>query len=324
MVGVAFRQGRQLQQPGFRNVVGMDGGHIEYALGQRAGLIKDHDLGTGQYFQIVAAFDQNAVPRGPADAAEEGEGHRDDQSAGAGDHQKIERPGDGVGPGDGGKQRGQERQRHGGEHHGGRVIAGEFGNKVFRFGLFAAGVLHQVQNLGDGGFRKGAGHLDRQHAGQIHAAGDHVVPALHLAGQGLAGKGGGVYRGGALQYYAVQRDALACLDDDGAAHRHLLRGHLDQGPILFYIGIIGPDIHQGSDRLAGLGHRVALEELAHLIEEHDENGLRVFAHTERPHSGQGHEKVLVKDLAASRAALKRMRERVRFCFLDMRLRLLLK
>ena len=57
---------------------------LKHALGQGAGLVKDHELRVGQRLQIVAALDQNALAGGAADAAEEAQGHGDDQRAGAG------------------------------------------------------------------------------------------------------------------------------------------------------------------------------------------------------------------------------------------------
>ena len=47
----------------------VDAVDLENALGQGAGLIKDHGLDLGQRFQIVGAFDQDAGPAGAADAA---------------------------------------------------------------------------------------------------------------------------------------------------------------------------------------------------------------------------------------------------------------
>ena len=75
VVGVRLRQGGQLQKPGLRALVGVDGSHVEHALGQGAGLIKNDYLRVGEDLQVVAALDQDALLGSPADAAEEGEGH---------------------------------------------------------------------------------------------------------------------------------------------------------------------------------------------------------------------------------------------------------
>ena len=193
------------------------------------------------------------------------------------------------------KGRDHGQQDGGNDHHRG-IVAGELGDEVLGPGFFAAGVFHQVQDLGHGGLLKGFGHTDLQEAGEIDAAGDHVVPRLGLPGEGFTGEGGGVQCGLALQHHAVQGHPLPCLDDDGVPHRHLVRVHLHQLAAPLYIGIVGPDIHQGGDGLPGLAHGVGLEELAHLIEEHDEHGLGVLADAERTQSGQRHQKVFIKDL----------------------------
>ncbi|CUN71746.1 Uncharacterised protein [Flavonifractor plautii] len=302
VVGVALRQGGQLQKLRLAAVVGMDGGDVKHAAGQSAGLVKDHEFRFGQYLQIVAALYQNTVFRGPADAAEEGQGDGDDQGAGAGDHQEVQSPLDGVHPLDGGKQGGQEGQSHGGQHHGGGVVPGELGDEVFCLGLLAGGVLHQIQNFSHSGLLKGLGDPNPQQAGQVDTAGDHIVAGLGLPGEGLAGEGRSVHIRGALQHHAVQGDALAGLDDDGVTHRHILGVYLPELTVHLNVGVVGPDIHQGGDGLAGLVYGIALEELAHLVEQHDEYGLGVFAGGQGAHSGQGHQKVFIKDLAVGDVA----------------------
>ncbi|CUP90574.1 Uncharacterised protein [Flavonifractor plautii] len=298
----AFRQRGQLQQLGLRALVRVDGGDVEHPLGQGAGLIEYQNLGICQDLQVIAALDQDAGLGGPADAAEKAEGHRDDQGAGAGDHQKDEGAVETVGPGHQAQQRRQRGQKDGGDDHHRGVVPGEFGDKVLGLGLLAAGVFHQVQDLGHRGRAELLGHPHPQQARQVDAARDHVVAGLHLPGQGLAGEGGGVHRGAALQHHAVQGDALPGLDDDGVPHRHGLRVHLLQSPAPLQIGIVGPNVHQRSDGLAGAVHGVALEELAHLIEQHDKDRLGVLPGEESADGGQRHQKILVKDLAVGDVA----------------------
>ena len=97
---------------------------------------------------------------------------------------------------------------------------------------------------------------------------------------------------------AVQRHPLTGLDDDHIAHRHILRVHLpDLTALGLQIGGVRANVHQGGNGLAGLAHGVILEQLAHLIEEHHKYGLAVFPGAEGTYGGQGHEEVLVEDLA---------------------------
>src|SRR5699024_1298388 len=91
--GIALGQGGGLQQGIPVPAVGrVDPGDLKDAPGQGAGLVKDHDFGAGQLFQIGGALHQNAAGAGPADASEKAQGNRDDQGAGAGDDQEGEGP----------------------------------------------------------------------------------------------------------------------------------------------------------------------------------------------------------------------------------------
>ena len=53
-------------------------------------------------------------------------------------------------------------------------------------------------------------------------------PALHIAGQALAGEGAGVQAGAALHHDTVNGDLFAGLDYDDAADCHLIGIHLFQ------------------------------------------------------------------------------------------------
>ena len=59
---------------------------------------------------------------------------------------------------------------------------------------------------------------------------------------------------------------------------------------------ISPNVHQSRDGLAGLAYGIVLEQLAYLVEQHNEHSLGVFGGGEGAHSGQGHQEILVKDL----------------------------
>ncbi len=99
---------------------------------------------------------------------------------------------DALRPGDMDKEGEKQSQQSGGDDHHGGVDPGELGDEVLSLGLFAAGVLHQVQDSGHRGLLKGLGDLDPQQAGQVDAAADDVAARIHLTGEGLTGEGGGV------------------------------------------------------------------------------------------------------------------------------------
>ena len=274
-----------------------DFGDSKTALGQGARLIKDHRVRLGQRLQIVAALDQDALAGGSADTAEEAEGDGDDQRAGAGHHQEVQRPQYPGAPGTQPHQGGQHGKGYGAQHHGGGVIPGEFRNKVLRLGLFGSGVFHQVQNFGHGGLAEGAAHLHPQQTAEVDTAADHLVPGRHIPGHGLAGKGGGIQGGGALHHGAVQGHPLSGTDDDDLVHRHLLRVHGDHLAIPLHVGAVGADVHELGDGGAAAADGHTLEQLAHLVEEHDGHAFPVFSTAEGADGGQSHEKVFVKYLA---------------------------
>ncbi len=111
MAGEALRQGGAFQQLGLGHAVRRDSfGDLENALRQGAGLVKHGNAGLGQGFEVVAALDQDAALGRAADAAEEGEGDRNDQRAGAADNQEGQGAHDPVQP------VAQEQRRHKGQH----------------------------------------------------------------------------------------------------------------------------------------------------------------------------------------------------------------
>ena len=124
---------------------------------------------------------------------------------------------------------------------------------------------------------------------------------MDVPGQGLAGEGGGIQGGAALQNGAVQRHPLAGLHHNDGAHRHVLRVHFLQAVFRFQIGGVRPDVHQGGDGGPGLAHGVILEQFAGLIEQHDEHGLVKIAGGVGAHRGNRHQEVLVEHLAVDDA-----------------------
>ena len=305
MGGGALRQRRVFQQLLLVHVAVVYRRHLEHALGQRAGLVEHHRLYLGQRLQIVGALDQDALMAGAADTGEEAQGNADHQRARAAGHQERQRTVYPLLPlavhaahQPDHRRDNSQRQRAVAYHR--RVNAGELGDKVLAAGLAGAGVLHQLQDLGYRGLAKGFCGPDLQHAGHVDAAADDLVALPGVPGQALAGQGAGVQGGAALGDDAVDGHLLARLHHDDGADGHLVRVHLYQLAVLLNVGIVRPDVHQRADVLPALAHRVALEQLADLIEQHHGDGLVIVAallidgQRERAHRGHRHQEVLVE------------------------------
>ena len=129
--------------------------------------------------------------------------------------------------------------------------------------------------------------------------------SVHVARDGLAGERGGVELGGAVGDHAVDRHALAGLDHDRLAHGDLGGVQLHELAVLLDVGELGRNVHHGRYGGAALAHGVALEELAHLVEEHDRGALGHVGvgvgeedHGKGAKRGHRHEERLVKGVAA--------------------------
>ena len=186
------------------------------------------------------------------------------------------------------------------------VVAREAGDEVLGLGLLLGCVLHELEDAAHGGLAEGLGHAHGDEAAHVDAARDDLVALAHLARHRLAGEGRGVQLRGAAHHHAVERHALAGFDDDLVAHGHLVGVDLHEPPVALHVGEIGRDVHHVGDRLARFAHGVALEQLAHLVEQHDG---RAFGHVrvavgeqhqrERADGGHAHEEVLVEHLAVA-------------------------
>ena len=143
-----------------------------------------------------------------------------------------------------------------------------------------------------------------QKACHVDAARDDFGARLHVARYALAGEGGGVELACAFHYDAVDGNALAGLYHNDGADLDLVGVHLHKVAVALDVGVVGRDVHHGGDGLAALAHRVALEQLAYLVEQHDGRtlghvgvGVGEEHHRKRAQGGHGHEEVLVKHLA---------------------------
>ena len=307
MVGIAFRQSGQLQQAGGLNPgLRPNLGYLEHAPGQGPGLVKDHSARLGQGLQVGTALHQDALGRSAADAPEKGQGDGDHQGAGTADDQKGQGAIDPHAPPGGAAQGQAAQRRHKSQDqrrqaHRRGINPGKPGDKGLGPGLFHGGVLHQVQNAGDGALAEGLGGAHPQKARQVDAAGQHLTARAHLPGQALAGEGGGVQGRSPLQHHAVQGHPFPGPHQDDAAG-----GHLVGRDRLFPLrrlqgGAVGADVHQGGDAAAAFAHGIALEQFAGLVKHHDGHGLLEIAQGHRAHGGHRHQEVFVKGVPAADA-----------------------
>ena len=140
-----------------------------------------------------------------------------------------------------------------------------------------AGFFHQLQDLRNGGLAEFLRRPDPQDAGHIDAAADDLIARrARPRGTALAGQRRWC---SALEAPSSTMPSSGTfspgLHHDDIADRDLLRVHLCQLAALhFHIRVVRADIHQLRDRLpAALADRVALEQLADLVKQHDGNGL---------------------------------------------------
>ena len=277
----------------------MDRGHLERAARQCPGLIKNNSFRLSKRLQIVAAFHKNAAFGRAADTAKKAERYRNNQCARAGNDQKRKRARHPDTEHPHTKQRREHSQQHGADHDGRRVVTREFGNKVFRLCFFRTGIFYKIQNLGDGGFSKFLCNTYTQQAALIHTAADDVTACAHIPRQRFACERRCINSGISVQNYTVQWDAFSCFDNDGVTHRHVVRVNLFQFAVTFNIGVIGPDVHQSCNGLTRTPHRIALEQLTHLIKQHDLYRFGKFLQTKSANSCQCHQKIFIKYLPVS-------------------------
>ena len=86
----AFHVGGEVEQFVFAKLCGMNGYYAECAARECACLVEHHGCCFGQCIDVVATFDENALSRGTADTAKEGERDREYQCAGARHYKKRE------------------------------------------------------------------------------------------------------------------------------------------------------------------------------------------------------------------------------------------
>ena len=307
--GVAFDERGVLYELRLRHLVVVDGVDFKDALRKRAGLVEYYYLRLRERLKVIRALDEHALSARAADASEERQRYADDERAGTAYDEEGQRA---VNPRiPRGRQphaeRTHERRQHGErERRGadcGRVDAREFRDEVLRLRLARAGVLHKVENLRHRRFAEFFRRPHLQHARHVDAAADYLVALFHVARHALARQRARVEARRAIDHHAVDRHLLTRLHDDDAAYADLVRVYLLKRAAALDVRVVRADIHQLADVTAAFADGIALEPLAHLIEEHDRDGLRVISalrvksERNRAHSRDSHQEALVEHLA---------------------------
>ena len=283
--------------------------HRERAVGEGARLVKDDGVHVGERLEVVRTLDENAQLGRAADAAKEAQRHADHERARAADDQEGQAAQDPIGPG-AGDQAAAECEHRGRAGDSGRVSAGEARDEVLGTRLLFAGVFHEFQDACDGGLAKGLGGAHVDETRHVNAAADDIVSGFGRAGDRLAGEGSGVELRLALDDDAIDGHALAGLnDDDGADGDVIGEDLLERAVGLLDVGVVGRDVHHGTDRFAALAHGVGLEQLADLVEQHDGGafghvrvGVGVEYHGKCADGRDRHEEAFVESLAAADVA----------------------
>ena len=287
--------------------LGMDGFDEELSMSQGTSLVEHHRRGLGKGVHVIGSLDEDAFARSAAYASEEGQGHADDQRAGAGNNEKHQRT---IEPGrectcEITAEKGREkRQCERCEHHDRRIDAGEAGDEGLAMRLAFACVLDKFDDARDRALTVCLGGAEADDSGEVHAAGKDLVAGLKLAGDAFARKGLGVHRGRAFDDGPVERDFLSRPDDKDFSNFHARRIDGLDLSFAFDVRHVGTDIHEVGNAVAAFSFGIALEQFSYLEEKHDEyrfgeSGLRAGkeSYAECPYRGDRHKEMLVEGVA---------------------------
>ena len=282
-------------------------GHRHRAVREGARFVEHHRVDVGRAVQMQASFEEDAAPRGHADAAEIAQRHAQYQGAGAGSHQKHQcaipplRCGDAPVRAHGRQHRGHGGEQGGQRHHHGRVDAGDARHHLFGGGFAFGGLFHQVHDARKGIFAVGFRHADAGCAVEGDDPGCQLVAGGETARCTLAREGRcvGTQRG-REQLPVEGHPRAAGYVQHGAGH-HGGRVDLVQRivALVHRRAVIGPQRRHRSDVGTGAPDGHALKGFAHQVEKHYAHGLRAVAEGERAHRGQEHEGELVEPAAAA-------------------------
>ncbi len=234
--------------------------HRQPALGEGAGLVKDHQPGPGEVLQSIAALDEDLLAGGAADRGAHRQRRRETEGARAADDQQRHRVLDRVGrvepcPD---HHRGQGQ----GQHDGDEPPRDPVRQQHHRRAPLGA-LLDQPHQAADPGVLAGRPHLDQETRREVHSARVHRVAGCDLLGQRLAGEQRAVQRRGAFDHYPVGGDRVPGSYLDHRTRRQGLERHLSHSCSLDQPGGRRRQREHQLGRARRLELLAALEETAH-------------------------------------------------------------
>ena len=189
--GEVLHMGRQVKQLVLVDLLRMYGFDGKLSVGQRSRLVEYDDAELRQDIHIVGTLDEDALSRSASQTSEEGQGHADDQCAGTThyeEHQGTVEPGGE----DTSQKGGDEGQCQSGKYHHGGIDAREAGDESFAPRFVLAGMLHQLQDLGDRTLSEALRGAHPDGTCQVDAARDDLVALFGLARHAFTRQGDGV------------------------------------------------------------------------------------------------------------------------------------
>ncbi len=158
----------------FRQITKGDDPHHRWPPGsQGAGLVERHGPHRRQRFDRRAALEKHSPARRGADRGDERHRRRDDQGAGASDHQQDQRPVDPIAAISGDQRPDRADQDGGGDHQRGVDRREPVDERLGR-GARRLRLLNQVNDPGEGGVHGGCGGPDPQGAIAVDSPGEDV------------------------------------------------------------------------------------------------------------------------------------------------------
>ncbi len=141
----------------------------------------------------------------------------------------------------------------------------------------ALGVLHQLDDLGQGGILTHFGRPEAERARLVDRRPDDLVSRLFGHWQTLSSDHTLVHRAATLSDHAIHRHLFAGPHDHYVAHQHLFHGDVHLLAIPYHSRRLGLQAHQLLDGLVGLAFGARLQHLAQQ-DEGDDDGRGVKVH----------------------------------------------